>query len=325
MKHSKLGLTRFVVAVCLLAFLRVSCAQNVVTYYHTDITGSPIAATNSSGVVIWREEFTPYGEKALQEVASESNRLWFTGHHHDDQTGLTYAGARHYDPMIGRFMAVDPMGSDPANQFSFSRYVYANNNPYGYVDPDGENALTAGLLLLAFAGALYIGGCQAAGSCPKFGQTLGEIVNSDSNPLRFRGRMSMGPGDIGKGGSSSDDLSGIAGTPPDPDEDGGGSSPGGRKVVSRIKESPKLVREAETAGRSVQGSLNRLVSELSRGNMNPGIGTRPIGRGLSEARARDGARVYFRAGRDGQIEILGKSSKSNQDVVIKEVLRVFGK
>lgn len=63
------------------------------------------------------------------------------------------------------------------------------------------------------------------------------------------------------------------------------------KVISRIKESVKLTREAVAAGRSAQKSLDHLVSELSRGNLNPGIGTRPIGRGLSEARARDWGRV----------------------------------
>ena len=84
------------------------------------------------------------------------------------------------------------------------------------------------------------------------------------------------------------------------------------------------MRGAQITGRSVQQSIDHLTAELARGNLNPGIGTRPIGRGLSEARARDGARVYFRQNSDGAIEILGKSTKHNQDAVIKEVLRVFG-
>ena len=71
-------------------------------------------------------------------------------------------------------------------------------------------------------------------------------------------------------------------------------------------------------------SLDNLTAQLARGNLNPGIGTKPIGKGLSEACARDGARVYFRQTRDGTIEILGKSNKANQQSVIDEVLRVFG-
>jgi putative component of toxin-antitoxin plasmid stabilization module len=95
-------------------------------------------------------------------------------------------------------------------------------------------------------------------------------------------------------------------------------------LISRIKESPKLVRAAE-ASSSVQRSLDNLTEQLAKGNMNPGIGTKFIGKGIFEARARDGARVYFRQMGDGTIEVLGKSTKDNQQSVIDEVLRVFGR
>ncbi len=95
-------------------------------------------------------------------------------------------------------------------------------------------------------------------------------------------------------------------------------------IVSRINESPKLVNGAEAAGKSAQDSIDRLTHQLSNGNLNPGIGTKPIGKGISEARARDGARVYFRQLQDGTIEILGKSTKDNQAKVIDEVLKLFG-
>ena len=93
---------------------------------------------------------------------------------------------------------------------------------------------------------------------------------------------------------------------------------------SQISQSRLLVREAEVAGRSAQTSIDRLIFQLRNGNLNPGIGTRPIGAGISEARAADGARVYFRQLADGTIEILGKSIKSNQSKVISEILRLFG-
>jgi hypothetical protein len=49
--------------------------------------------------------------------------------------------ARYYDPVIGRFYSNDPAGF--SNVHNFNRYAYANNNPYKYIDPDGQNALTA--------------------------------------------------------------------------------------------------------------------------------------------------------------------------------------
>ncbi len=35
-------------------------------------------------------------------------------------------------------MSVDPVGFVEDNPMSFNRYLYVNNNPYKYVDPDGE-------------------------------------------------------------------------------------------------------------------------------------------------------------------------------------------
>lgn len=96
-------------------------------------------------------------------------------------------------------------------------------------------------------------------------------------------------------------------------------------VSSRIKESQRLVREARRAGRSQQGAIDDLTRKLEEGNLDPGIGTRPIGAGISEARARSGARVFFRRTAEGGVEILGKATKANQQAVIEEILRVFGK
>jgi RHS repeat-associated protein len=57
----------------------------------------------------------------------------------DPETGLTYMQQRYYDPMAGRFMSVDPVLTDGNTGASFNRYVYANNNPHKYTDPDGRN------------------------------------------------------------------------------------------------------------------------------------------------------------------------------------------
>lgn len=102
------------------------------------------------------------------------------------------------------------------------------------------------------------------------------------------------------------------------------SGPSCPPVTSRIKESPRLVREAEKAGKSNQDGIDRLMEQIRRGNTNPGLGSEPIGDGLSEARGRDGSRVYFRETPNGT-EILGKSNKDNQPSVIDEVRRVFGR
>jgi RHS repeat-associated protein len=114
-----------------------------VTYYHNDPAGSPVVATNAAGQVIWRESYRPYGERLTNAPASSTNDIWFTSRRQDADTGLVYMGARYYDPVIGRFMSIDPVGFDEKNIHSFNRYAYANNNPYKYVDPDGKWATLA--------------------------------------------------------------------------------------------------------------------------------------------------------------------------------------
>jgi len=118
-----------------------SYAIETITYYHTDSLGSPVAGTDTSGVLLWKEDYKPYGERIRRQVESDKNTRWYTGHPEDKETGLTYAGARFYDSVIGRFLAVDPVGFKENNLQMFNRYTYGNNNPYKYVDPDGEEAL----------------------------------------------------------------------------------------------------------------------------------------------------------------------------------------
>ncbi|MGH8489422.1 MAG: RHS repeat-associated core domain-containing protein [Gammaproteobacteria bacterium] len=67
-------------------------------------------------------------------------------------------------PSHRRFLAIDPAGFDPQNPQSFNRYAYANNNPYRFVDPDGNSPLDVGFFIadtVSFGLALYSGNPQA--------------------------------------------------------------------------------------------------------------------------------------------------------------------
>ncbi|MCF6189114.1 MAG: RHS domain-containing protein [Cocleimonas sp.] len=108
------------------------------TFYHYDLLGSPVATTDETGKVTWREEYSPWGEKLLKEDKAHDNVRGYTGHVNDKETGLTYMQARYYDPQIGRFMGVDPIDFKESSSISFNRYGYANNNPFKFIDPNGE-------------------------------------------------------------------------------------------------------------------------------------------------------------------------------------------
>jgi RHS repeat-associated protein len=102
-------------------------------YTHSDHLGSPIAATDATGAVTWRESYNPYGEARIKPAAN-ANSTGYTGHVQDDYSGLTYMQARYYDPVIGRFLATDPAGY--LDQINL--YAYARNNPITFTDPDGR-------------------------------------------------------------------------------------------------------------------------------------------------------------------------------------------
>lgn len=119
----------------------LALASESVTYYHNDVAGTPVLATDASGAVVWKETYLPYGKKQTNAAASANNRIGFTGKPYDSATGLSYFGARYYDPLVGRFNGIDPQGFDEGNLHSFNRYAYANNNPYKFVDPDGRQAV----------------------------------------------------------------------------------------------------------------------------------------------------------------------------------------
>lgn len=141
-------------------------AGETITYFHNDAAGSPALATDINGSILWRETYRPYGDRLYQSSMSSSNKLWFTGKPFDSSTGLSYVGARYYDPTIGRFFGADPAQLDFDNLHSLNRYAYANNNPYRYVDPDGHSPIDVAFLVYdlgKLSVALYTGvGVQSA-------------------------------------------------------------------------------------------------------------------------------------------------------------------
>jgi len=128
-----------------LAGLRIAeehwqCATDTrtATYYHPDILGSPVAETDATRIATTRTHYAPYGEPLNRTVDGPG----YTGHLMDASTGLVYAQQRYYDPVVGRFLSIDPVAADSVSGGNFNRYWYANNNPYKFTDPDGRVAET---------------------------------------------------------------------------------------------------------------------------------------------------------------------------------------
>jgi RHS repeat-associated protein len=121
---------------------------STVHYLHTDLLGSPIKGDNGPA---YTEHYRPWGEKKDHPLQLADD-VGYTGHQDDVATGLTYMQARYYDPIIGRFMAVDPVRFDGIRPQYFGRFHYAFNNPINVTDPDGR-------------AANFLGQCVANAAC----------------------------------------------------------------------------------------------------------------------------------------------------------------
>lgn len=136
---------------------------------HCDQRGAPHLATGEQGEVLWKARLKAFGEALVD--AGQMDQPWrLPGQYCDEESGLHYNLARHYDPRLGRFLSQDPL-FDPVNRGN--PYLYAGGDPYGKVDPTGEIApLLAAALIGAAAGAVI-------GAAVKVYETRGQKWNGD--------------------------------------------------------------------------------------------------------------------------------------------------
>jgi hypothetical protein len=108
-----------------------------------------------------------------------------------------------------------------------------------------------------------------------------------------------------------------------------GVAEGGFRITSSIKNDAALVRAAEKAANNetVQRGLDALTAQLEKGNLNAGLGTKAIQgtSGIIELRGAGGARLYIRQVGANAYDIVAKSSKANQRVVIQQLQRLYPK
>ncbi len=108
-------------------------ASDALFFYHSDHLGTPIAMTNGSGTVVWKEEFYPFGELFSTTTAAIANNLRFPGQYFESETGLHQNWFRDYQPNTGRYAEADPFGLRGGT----NPFVYARDNPVVGADNTG--------------------------------------------------------------------------------------------------------------------------------------------------------------------------------------------
>jgi RHS repeat-associated protein len=142
--------------------------RQVVRYQYDDHLGSVGLELDDEARIVSYEEYTPYGSTAVQAVRSmleAPKRYRFAGKERDEESGLSYHGARYLAPWLGRWTSCDQLEKP-------NRYGYARNNPIRFVDPDGRDEspgmtrLWGGLRMVGGATQLALGGLALAAPEP---------------------------------------------------------------------------------------------------------------------------------------------------------------
>ncbi|MDD6209890.1 MAG: HYD1 signature containing ADP-ribosyltransferase family protein [Bacteroidales bacterium] len=128
-----------------------------IRYIHTDHLGSIRRITDATKQVLARYYYDAWGVRTLAEGSDVETR-GYTGHEHLSAFGLINMNARVYDPVLARFLGIDPVVQFPDFTQNYNGYAYGLNNPLSYIDPEGESVLLA--CLIAGGVAAGLGGLQ---------------------------------------------------------------------------------------------------------------------------------------------------------------------
>ena len=120
-----------------------------VYFYHCDDNYNVVAVTDGAGTVRERYEYEDFGAPTMMDGAHQvittsgvGNAYLFSGRRLDEETGWYFYRSRYLDPLAGRFVSRDQLGTwgDSANLGNAASY--AKNSPWSNLDPLGEEGFS---------------------------------------------------------------------------------------------------------------------------------------------------------------------------------------
>jgi len=156
-----------------------------IIYIHSDYLGSVETLTDQNGNFLESYAFDPWGKMRNPSnwnlPFDENNCQWFeyicyrgfTGHEHMPEFGLINMKARLYDPVVGQFLSPDNNLTYPDYSQNYNKYSYALNNPMKFVDPSGEDPITA-IFVLATIYNTYTGIQNVINTYETYGSSRGD-------------------------------------------------------------------------------------------------------------------------------------------------------
>ncbi|MEM9881557.1 MAG: RHS repeat-associated core domain-containing protein [Planctomycetota bacterium] len=110
-------------------------------WYHRDRQYNLVGLTDSSGGVVERYAYGPYGERrvldpdgiTVRQTSAVGNPIGHQGLYHDDETNLIYNRARYRDARLGRWLGRDPL----EYAGGLNLYQFIKSQSFNYLDPTG--------------------------------------------------------------------------------------------------------------------------------------------------------------------------------------------
>jgi RHS repeat-associated protein len=135
-------------------------------FYCQDANMNTTALVNSSGSVVERYVYDPYGKPTVlsgtwtsQSSTLYGNEMLFGGYRLDPESGLYHVRARAYHPTLGRWMQRDPLGY-PAGA---NLYEYGGSSPVVRIDPSGLDHCDLTLSSVTVTGSYAVKGATDFG------------------------------------------------------------------------------------------------------------------------------------------------------------------
>ncbi|MEU4268768.1 ricin-type beta-trefoil lectin domain protein [Streptomyces sp. NPDC026092] len=146
-----------------------------VTMDHQGTPYAEVGLFDKQPVLIRKQD--PFGNSRGIDKAAASieTHKGFLGKTDDSASGYTPLGARLYDPVVGRFLSVDPV-LDLNDPLQSNGYAYAHNNPVTHSDPTGlAISLTASEKAAALMGA-GLSAAEVAQAQATMGKSLSSVI-----------------------------------------------------------------------------------------------------------------------------------------------------
>lgn len=130
-------------------------------YYARDHLGSIREKTDSTGAIVGRYDYEPWGEQTT--LAGTPDTFGYAGYFVHQPSGLLLTWYRAYDPNLARWISRDPI----EEAGGINLYAYVRNNPISQNDPlglmDAGDCVVAGALVGGVVGGIIGGVAGLAG------------------------------------------------------------------------------------------------------------------------------------------------------------------